>query len=233
MYEGDFGMKKVIEYMNWSTDIFEGFYESILFNSGTLDNNPYVYDAKLPEGYCWDIADFRGYMNAVGDEAVNLIASELANDSVVLDMKFTGISSPREYNFTTDKLCADVTVDYEKLKDYCLNENRTAFDEYLRENFSDRDGFWSFVANNVKDFESELESESEKYDNVMLEYYLLNLEYMKTGMDFSSYQYDLMEKLDEILSEFICLEKDGKYYSYGYADDGDTVVVGKELGVDN
>lgn len=206
-------MKKVIEYINWSTDIFEGFYESNLYNSDSLINHPYIYDLNPPEGYEWDISNFQDFMYEVGKEAVSLIWENIPDeDGIILEMEFVGISSPRFYNFSTDRICANITVDYEKLKDYCLISNRDKFDEHLRENFSDGDGFWSFVANNVKDFESELETESEKYDNVMVEYYLLNLPYIQG--DFSEYRQDLYEEVPEILGNYICLYKDGKYYDY-------------------
>lgn len=231
-------MKKTIDYMNWSTDIFDGFYESMLYNSDMLYDNPYTCDIELPEGYSWDIYDFQGYMKEVGQEAVNLLDAELSaswhdDGRVVIGMKFVGISSPKYYNFSTDRICAEVEVNYEELNRYCLLYNRDDFDNYLRENFSDRDGFWSFIPNNVKDFEDDLTEfadTDDKYDNVMLEYYLLNLDYVKERPhDFSEYKSDLYEQVDEILSNYICLEKDGKYYDYSYAEDGDTVVVGDRI----
>lgn len=218
-------MRKIIEYQNWSTEIFEGFYESNLYNSDSLLNSPYTYDIELPEGYSWDIHNFRGYMEEVGKYAVDLLAEHCCGD-VILSMKFTGISSPTYYNYSTDRICAEVEVDYDKLLDFCLVENRDKFDEYLRENFSDRDGFWSFVANNVVDFESESESESEKYDNVMLEYYLLEQDYLKERPhSFSEYREDLYEEVDTIMSHYICLEKDGEYFNYEYEEDDEHVKV--------
>lgn len=203
-------MQKVIEYMNWSTDIFEGFYESNLYNSDSLINHPYIYDLNPPEGYEWDIYNFQDFMHEVGKEAVSLIWENVPDeDGIILEMKFVGIDSPRFYNFSTDRICANITVDYEKLKDYCLIQNRDKFDEHLRENFTSHSGFWSFVPNNVKDFEEDLN------DNVMVEYYLLNLPYMQERpYDFSEYRYDLYEKTSEIMGNYICLYKDGKYYDY-------------------
>lgn len=223
-------MQKVIEYENWSTTIFEGFYESGLYSSDSLINHPYIYDITPPDGYEFDLYNFQGFMNEVGQEAVHLIWNNVPDeDGIILDMKFVGISSPRFYNFSTDRICAEIKVDYEKLKDYCLISNRDKFDDYLRENFSDRDGFWSFVANNVKDFESELETESKKYDNVMVEYYLLNLPYMQERpYDLSEYDSDLYEKAMYIMGDYICLYKAGKYYSYTYENE-DKIVVGEEM----
>lgn len=38
------------------------------------------------------------------------------------------------------------------LVNYCINQHRTQFDKYLKDNFSSRDGFWSFWPNNVPDW---------------------------------------------------------------------------------
>lgn len=226
---------KTIQYTNWSTQIFEGFYESILWDSDAI-YNLVDFEPEPPNGYYYDLCDFDGYMKGVAEYAVHLIDSEFSaswydENKIIYGVRFLGIISPQYYNFTTDKLEMEVDVDYERLKKFCLETNREEFDEYLNENFTSRDGFISFVDNNVHDFELNLETESDKYDQVMLEFYILSQDYFKEmGHDWSDYKTDLYEPLREMQWERLCLysEKDGKYYDYTLSEDEKSVIVGNE-----
>lgn len=227
---------KTIQYTNWSTQIFEGFYESILWDSDAIfylsEDEP-----EPPAGFYYDLRDFDGYMKEVAEHAVHLIDSEFSaswydDNKIIYGVRFLGISSPLYYNYTTDKLEMEVDVDYEKLKKFCLETNREEFDDYLHEHFTSCDGFISFVDNSVKDFESNLETESDKYDQVMLEFYILSQDYFKeTGWEWSDYKTDLYEPLREMQWERLSLysEKDGKYYDYTLSEDGESVIVGNEI----
>lgn len=228
-------MEKVVEYQNWSVQIFEGFYESLLWDSDAV-YHLCECEPEPPAGYEYDMRDFGGYCDEITRRAVELIWDAIPEeDGIILDMKYTGLSSPSYYNFTTDKLCADITVDYDKLKNYCLVEKRKDFDEYLHETFTSYDGFISFVDNNVHDFEMNLEEESEKYDQVMIEFYLLNLDYMQErNCDLSPYTYDLIDYVYPAQWNRLCLYKkdDGTYWDYTVSDDESEVIVGRQFNKD-
>lgn len=220
-------------YQNWSTDVFEGFYESLLYNSDSV-LNMVEGEPNPPEGFYYDIHDFKGFENEVGAEARRLIWNAIPDEHcIVYDMKFIGISSPRFYNYSTDRLELEVDVDIDNLKRWCLESNREKFNEYLRENFTSYDGFHSFVKNNVEEFESQMEDESEKTRcyNVMLEFYILGLDEMQSNSDFSSYLYDLMSFASYALWDRLCLycESDHKYYDYSLDSTESKVIVGKEI----
>lgn len=194
------------EYVNDSCEVFEGFYESNLFDSDSLS---YMSEFKPepPEGYTWDIRDFKGYMNAIGKKAWDFILENInGSEYMILESKFKEVISPRFYNFSTDKLSVDVKVNMDELSSYCFKVFRKEFNKYLRENYSSRSGFISFIPNNVEDLES-YEDLDRKY-NVMFEFYILN------EIDMECYEYDLHEIVFEIMDEYMCLEKDGKYYDY-------------------
>jgi hypothetical protein len=60
-----------------------------------------------------------------------------------LNLKFIQIDSPKFYNFTTDKIEAEINEnDFNKLKDTYLNSNE--FIDYVNENSKSYDGFISF-----------------------------------------------------------------------------------------
>lgn len=154
---------KTVKYTNWSTEIFEGFYESRLYNSD-----------------CPSLKDFERFTHRVGKYATAEMYHSLPyrDFTLIRKMKFAGISSPKYYNFETDRLMIEITYDDDALASYCFEHNRNEFDIYLRQNFTSYDGFISFVANNVSDFKKQMDEEessgwSNRCSQVMLEFYLL------------------------------------------------------------
>jgi len=72
---------------------FGGFYDSI--HSDYIDNN--IED--------FETVDYTALQTLYGTAYVDMINEELGSE-----IKFIGIDSPREYNFTTDKLVVDVNL---------------------------------------------------------------------------------------------------------------------------
>jgi hypothetical protein len=196
---------KTVEWENFSCKLFDGFYESNLYNSDTM----YYfneYEEDIPEGYGYDITDFNGFCADVSEQCADSLWDNLyqdVNNPVILDIKYKGISSPTYYNFTTDKLKCDITLNVTLLEKYCFEDNAEKFDLYLHENWSDRDGFWSFVKNNIRDFKEEYQenNEADKTLGIMIEYYLLN------EVDLEKYMMDTAEKADQTIREYAELVK--------------------------
>lgn len=213
-------MLKTIQYINHSCEVFAGFYESWLFNSDSILNVT-CGEPTPPDGYYYDMYDYNGFCYEVGKVATESIFDSIP-DSIVKSYKYMGISSPRFYNYSTDKICVDVEVDYDNLKDYCLNEKRDEFEEYLHDNFTSYDGFISFVDNNVKDFESNLDNESEKYDNVMLEFLITKCDWDDD---------DTYDAVNCELWNRLCLrrESDNKAFDYTVDDKCENVIIGEEI----
>lgn len=194
-----------IEYQNWSTAIFEGFYESGLFDSDSL----YDFDNELPDGYEWDI-DFEEFQNRIGEKACEMLTESLSE----MDFKFKGISSPKYYNYSTDKICAEVetNVDLEK---YAYETHESEFSKYLQDNFTSCDGFISFVPNNIAEFKENPNL------NVLLEFYILN------EMDLEQYRYDLREEAYDYLmcNRYIVNSKTGKEVDFEWCNDEQRYIV--------
>ena len=153
---------KTLKYTNWSTQIFEGFYESRLYNSD-----------------CPSLKDFEKFTNRVGKYATDIIYESLPipDFTLIKKMDFVGIASPKFYNFDTDRLMTEITYDDDALASYCFEHNRNEFEIYLRQNFTSYDGFHSFIANNLPEFKEQMEDEessgwSDRCSQVMLEFYL-------------------------------------------------------------
>ena len=184
-------MYTAIDYVNNSTDIFPGFYESIIYNSDTVYYVQDYFDDDLER----DIADFDKFQNEIANEAAKLLAQNLASREVVKSIDYKGLWSPQFYNFETDKLKLKVEVDIGKLNKYCFVWEKQKFGEYLKDNFSLRDGFISFIANNIDDFKTQLKSDKNRCIQVMVEFYLLN------SLDLDSYMENLVSVANEVLFE--------------------------------
>lgn len=180
---GEFIMK-TIQYTNWSTEIFEGFYDSRLYTSD-----------------CPMLTNFSEFESRVGKYATDVMREELPS-GFISEMKFAGIYSPKYYNFETDRLMIEITYDDDALASYCFEDNRNEFDIYLRETFTSYDGFHSFIANNVSDFKNQMEDEetsgwSNRCSQVMLEFYLLQT------LDFEDVRDKVAEFAYEAMYEFL------------------------------
>ena len=207
-------MKQIIEYTNDNIHIMPGFYESILFSSDTEheENLNIEQDCKEngEEFVEHEIKDFAGFQKEVCSRIVdNLIKPMLCEDNEICDnIKLTDVYSPRQYNFTTDKIDCEINIDTEKLaaKIQHNKELHDGFDKYLNKYYSDRPGFWSFVSNNIKEYFDKME-----HIDVMIDYYILTKIYASPDVidainkerDFTHYEYQMMEISSECVYEFM------------------------------
>lgn len=194
-------MKNFI-YENWSTDIFDGFYESMLYNSDSLyyitEDEP-----KLKEGYIYDI-NYKEFTNDVAKNAVSLLWNDL-NEDIIKSMKFYKLWSPSAYNFATDRLQIKIDLDLNKLKSYCFKTHSFKFNKYLKDNFTSYDGFCSFVSNNISDFKYQYYDDKTRCIAVMIEFYILN------NININSYKENLYEYAIECLYGNLAIYKDDDY----------------------
>lgn len=160
-----------IKYINWSTAIFPGFYESELYNSDTL----YNITANDDDHCEFDFVDggFEKYCADVSAQAADALFYCLDDADAIRGIKFLALHSPRFYNFETDKIECEIDCDWPKIVEFAKSTQRETFDQYLHENFTSRDGFWSFVPNNVGEFFVCLDTDFERLSDVLLEYYIL------------------------------------------------------------
>ena len=137
---------------------FPGFYESELFNSGTLYNEfcteniiQYREQFEDEELEADDLDfDFSSYQKACC-EAYTSAFHDLCPD-FVNGLKFAELWSPKFYNTTTDKVYAEI-----ELADNWRNEviafmlkNKAWLSAKIKEDWSDRSGFVSMLNNNFE-----------------------------------------------------------------------------------
>ncbi len=182
-----------IKYENWSGRVFPGFCYTILSSSNTLSSDNHFC---APDGFYLDVVDEADYRHEVCREWAWAMEANWDDNPVGMRVgEFVGLWSPREYNFSTDRITVEVKVNLNRLKAYCWRERASDFDDYLHKHWSSRDGFWSFIPNRLSTFKEtyrlDKSARSELVD-IMVEWYLLE------HIDWEGVQWDVYEKLDEI-----------------------------------
>lgn len=157
-----------IEYINWSPDIFQGFYESGLYNSDTL----YNINDEDESSYDFIEGGYKDFTKTVASKCVDLL-NDYCRGGLIKHIDFVELYSPRYYNFDTDRLVLNVDCDWDGLLKY-VEETSPDFDKYLHDNFTSYDGFHSFVPNNKKDFLEALNDDFDRLSQVIIEYYILD-----------------------------------------------------------
>lgn len=181
-----------IEYQNWSTEIFQGFYESELYYSDIESD----FNCGCDE--VRELKDWQGFTTEVAKNCAEGLFEYLEQEQeIIKSIEYKGLYSPRYYNFETDKLDLIVNCDIEALKKYCFEDNKARFDTYLHDNFTSYDGFISFVPNNAKEFVLRYEDDTERLLNIMIEYYLLE------NLDMPAYNDYCVEQARQRLCEYM------------------------------
>ena len=167
-----------ITLMNNDQRIFCGLYESTLYNSDT----DYYLAQFLAEDNSDDIDlnnaevdyDFNEFKQVAGEACVESLNDELYEHDVITNMDYVGMSSPRFYNYGTDKVLIDVDYNFIALVKYCRHTNKDKFNQYLKNNYTSYDGFISFVENSVEEFFARdwFNSHKNMAIQVMIEFYL-------------------------------------------------------------
>ena len=110
---------------------FGGFYHSE--HSDNIDSEEEMY------GYNWEEIDYKKTHLNYCNSYLNKLSEELE-----IDLKFIQLDSPREYNFTTDKiLCSISENDFNTL--LAAYDTKELFN-YIEEHSKSRDGFHSFYS---------------------------------------------------------------------------------------
>lgn len=162
-------MKKEFFYTPDNLEIFPGFYESLLYNSDTEYSANCGREEGEPER---EIKDWAGFTNDVCKGITDVLRPILEREPFCTDVEYDGMTSPRYYNYSTDKLDIKMQLDLDALKEWVLSdeERRDGFDKYLREKYTSYDGFMSFVENDIDDY---FEKSYEEYPDVLVDYYVL------------------------------------------------------------
>ena len=160
-----------ITLMNNDLRIFQGLYESTLYNSDTD-----YYLAQTLGGSLGDEVDydFNEFKQVAGKACVNSLEDELYSHDIIINMDYAGMSSPAFYNYDTDRVLIDIDYNFIALVKYCKHTNRDKFNQYLKDNYTSYSGYISFVENSIDSFFSKdwFNSHKNMAVQIMIEFYL-------------------------------------------------------------
>jgi hypothetical protein len=170
--------------INIELPFFPGFYESDLENSDTSywaikEELEYMQDPYMLKEHpeyktlTEDDLDFR-YSDFEHDLAVSFADSWQNNaPSIVESVEFSEIVSPKYYNFSTDRLFADIELkeDWQEVMRAFMKDNADWLKERIEEDWTSYDGFHSFMCNDLSEWDKYLfEDMDERYISTMLGY---------------------------------------------------------------
>ena len=124
--------------------LFKGFYGTIWDGDSELDSF-----CEYNEVSSDDVeVDWLGYRQEVAISITSEIESKLIELGLVESVKFETIISPNYYNFANDSIDVEIVPIVDNIAKY-IHSNYGAFDTYLKERYTSRDGFISFRFNSA------------------------------------------------------------------------------------
>ena len=98
-----------------------------------------------------DVVDYGKYQLDVSEAASEYIESELKDLGLITSITFEGLTSPKEYNFSTDVVDVIIDLSDENKKNIIqyISDHEAKFEEYIEDHFTSRDGFMSFIENGI------------------------------------------------------------------------------------
>ena len=142
-----------------------GMYESLLSPSVWEDmaheNLMEDYGDTARDLVCFGNFDVEGYEKVIQEQASDIIeeyAMPILENYGVASIKVTGIWSPREYNFTTDRLEFDVYLKEDFKETFKKNMERfrknASLQKYIEDHWWHRNGFYSFMPQSMSEIAS-------------------------------------------------------------------------------
>ena len=124
--------------------LFRGFYGTIWDGDSELDSFCEYHEVDADEV---DV-DWLGYRQKVAVAITSEIESKLIELGLVESVKYQTIISPNYYNFVNDSIDVNIVPIVDGIVSY-IHSNYDAFDTYLKQRYTSRDGFISFRFNSA------------------------------------------------------------------------------------
>ena len=143
---------------------FAGFYNSKY--SGELDavqerfveyevEKDMGLDANIPNNALWHCADYGKAYDHIARAYVDQFNQHLIDEyELDLDLKFESLTSPREYNFETDRIFCEISE--ENVRKLRSAVSDPALRQAIKDRFTSCDGFISSYDNDLDDWSTDL-----------------------------------------------------------------------------
>lgn len=169
--------------------------ENMFYNSQIDDDKEEGY-IHFDSEYFWDKFDNSKYELAIQNLADQFLSGTLEAQGIEIGIKTGSIYSPRYYNHSNDNIDLEVTYVKGQLLKFA-DDNVEAFDDFLHENFTSYDGFYSHTPNNYRDWLEEFKEDNVQSIGAIITFIFLD--------EIEQYQEDFINLCYESLfySEFI------------------------------
>lgn len=207
--------KKKLDVSNIELVGFEGFYQTIW--DSAFEVSDYEYRNEVVEDKDFTFDNDR-YQKAVC-EAYTQQWERWLQQYVCKDIKlsFVGVWHPLAYNFSTDTIQAKIGLSDDAKNEIItkLENHREEIADWIKENHSSYDGFWSFLSDDLKDWNrSALFSHKSGHQEAYLAYMLYYIVKAETGakngderLEIMAY-YNISEQMS--ITEFITYPSNNK-----------------------
>lgn len=149
--------------MDLQAPYFSGFYEGIWDQCENISNEIYAMQDLYEDFESLCFLDDWHFAENYYDDVANLFATEytdLIKQNIYPNIKLVSsyIVSPREYNYSTDKIFAKIEIDnFDEFAKRIISlasdpEYRTKLGKIIKKNHSSRPGFMSFMSNDIEDW---------------------------------------------------------------------------------
>ena len=152
-------MEKLITVGTW-LPCFPGFYETFLAPDESQELE-YIDDTRRELGLIGRVGDYAldssitfkvaEYEEEVAKRYTNLVEAELKEYIPSITIGYQGIVSPKEYNFATDSVNIEVTLNPDDLFEY-ITRHLKEFREHIEEKYTSYDGFISHYSSSYLDW---------------------------------------------------------------------------------
>ena len=162
---------------------FAGFYDSLFDDTESIIENESAYFCEHQSEdtpvelhltrdqvseFLYTCLDFRKYENVVAREYVPTFVDYLRDtDEIDIDLEFSDMSSPKEYNFETDRIFAKISD--EDVSHLWSTVDREKLAQVIRDRFTSRSGFISFYSNDLEQWsQNPLEYDPNELETLLL-----------------------------------------------------------------
>lgn len=194
---------------------FEGFYQTIWDSAFEVSDYEYRNEVVEDKDFTFDNDSYqKAVCEAYTQQWERWLQQYVCKD---IKLSFVGVQHPLAYNFSTDTIQAKIGLSDDAKNEIItkLENHREEIAGWIKENHSSCDGFWSFLSNDIKDWNrAALFSHKSDHQEAYLAYMLYYIVKAETGakngderLEIMAY-YNISEQMS--ITEFITCHDNNK-----------------------
>lgn len=194
---------------------FEGFYQTIWDSAFEVSDYEYRNEVVEDKDFTFDNDSYqKAVCEAYTQQWERWLQQYVCKD---IKLSFVGVQYPLAYNFSTDTIQAKIGLSDDAKNEIItkLENHREEIAGWIKENHSSYDGFWSFLSDDIKDWNrSALFSHKSDHQEAYLAYMLYYIVKAETGakngderLEIMAY-YNISEQMS--ITEFITCHGNNK-----------------------